>query len=36
LKAWLHWDLFSPLFMKDGEEMVIPLVNALDNPAALR
>jgi hypothetical protein len=35
-KAWLHWDLFSPLFMKDGEEMVIPMVNALDNPSVLR
>ena len=35
-KAWLHWDLFSPLFMGDEKDMVIPIVNALDNPAALR
>jgi hypothetical protein len=35
-KSWLHWDLFSPLFMGDEKEMVIPVVNALDNPSALR
>jgi len=35
-KAWLHWDLFSPLFMGDEKDMMIPLVNALDNPSALR
>ena len=35
-KAWLNWDLFTPLFMGDEKDMMIPLVNALDNPAALR
>jgi hypothetical protein len=35
-KAWLHWDLFSPLFMGDEKEMLIPLVNAFDNIGALR
>jgi hypothetical protein len=35
-KAWLHWDIFTQLFMGDEKEMLIPLVNALDNPAALR
>jgi hypothetical protein len=35
-KAWLHWDVFSPSFLKDAKDMVIPVVNALDNPAALR
>jgi hypothetical protein len=35
-KAWLNWDLFSPLFMGDEKDMTIPLVNALDNASALR
>ena len=35
-KAWLNWDLFSPLFMGDEKGMTIPFVNFLDNPAALR
>jgi hypothetical protein len=35
-KAWLNWDLFSPLFMGDEKQMMIPLVNALDNASALR
>jgi len=32
----LHWDVFTQLFMGDEKEMLIPLVNALDNPSALR
>ena len=35
-KAWLNWDLFSPVFMGDEKDMTIPLVNALDNASALR
>ena len=35
-KAWLNWDLFTPLFMGDEKGMTIPFVNFLDNPAALR
>ena len=35
-KAWLNWDLFSPLFMGNEKDMMIPLVNALDNASALR
>jgi hypothetical protein len=35
-KAWLDWDVFSLLFMGDENDMFVPLLNALDNPAALR
>ena len=35
-KAWLHWDVFTQVFMGDEKDMVIPIVNALDNPSALR
>jgi hypothetical protein len=35
-KAWLHWDLFTQLFMGDEKDMIIPMVNALDNPSVLR
>jgi hypothetical protein len=30
-KAWLNWNIFTPLFMGDEKDMIIPIVNALDN-----
>ncbi len=35
-KAWLDWDVMSLSFMGDEKDMFLPLLNALDNPAALR
>jgi hypothetical protein len=35
-KAWLNWDVFSTSFMGEEKDMMIPLLNALDNPSALR
>ena len=35
-KAWLDWDVFSLSFMGDEKDVFLPLLNALDNPAALR
>jgi hypothetical protein len=35
-KAWLDWGVMSPSFMGDEKSMFIPLLNALDNPSALR
>ena len=35
-KAWLDWDVFSLSFMGDEKDLFLPLLNALDNPAALR
>jgi len=35
-KAWLDWDVMSLSFLGDEKDMFFPLLNALDNPAALR
>ena len=35
-KAWLDWDVMSQSFMGDEKDLFVPLLNALDNPAALR
>jgi hypothetical protein len=35
-KAWLDWDVMSLSFMGDEKDLFLPLLNALDNPAALR
>jgi hypothetical protein len=35
-KAWLDWDVMSLSFLGDEKDMFLPLLNALDNPAALR
>ena len=35
-KDWLDWSVMSPSFMGDEKDMFVPLLNALDNPAALR
>jgi len=35
-KAWLDWGVMSPSFMGDEKDMFVPLLNALDNPSALR
>jgi len=35
-KAWLDWDVMSLSFMGDEKDVFLPLLNALDNPAALR
>jgi hypothetical protein len=35
-KAWLQWRVTSLTFEGDEKDLFIPLLNALDNPAALR
>ena len=35
-KTWLDWDVMSISFMGDEKDLFVPLLNALDNPAALR
>jgi hypothetical protein len=35
-KAWLDWDVMSLSFEGDEKDLFLPLLNALDNPAALR
>ena len=35
-KVWLEWDVMSQSFMGDEKDLFVPLLNALDNPAALR
>lgn len=35
-KSWLDWDVMSLSFMGDEKDLFVPLLNALDNPAALR
>ena len=35
-KAWLDWDVMTLSFMGDEKDLFLPLLNALDNPAALR
>jgi hypothetical protein len=34
-KAWLNWEVWFP-GMGEGRDMFLPLLNALDNPSALR
>lgn len=35
-KDWLDWDVWALSFEEDEKDMFVPLLNALDNPAALR
>ena len=35
-KAWLEWDVMSLSFFGDEKDLFVPLLNALDNPSALR
>ena len=35
-KAWLDWDVMALSFMGEEKDMFVPLLNALDNPSALR
>ena len=35
-KDWLDWDVWALSFEGDEKDMFVPLLNALDNPSALR
>jgi len=35
-KDWLDWDVWALSFEEDEKNLFVPLLNALDNPAALR
>jgi hypothetical protein len=35
-KDWLDWDVWALSFEEDEKDLFVPLLNALDNPAALR
>jgi hypothetical protein len=35
-KDWLDWDVWALSFEEDEKDLFVPLLNALDNPSALR